>query len=118
MTSLIAALGKGKGTWPHVKRLIEEEEWEKIFLVTDDFGVKNFQAEKELSYIAIDKNRYMSQIKQDIKGQLKGKIPDTEVALNIVSGDGKLHMALLSAVISSGLGIRIVTLTPEGIKEL
>jgi len=38
--------------------------------------------------------------------------------VNIVSGDGKEHMALISALLKLGLGIRFVALTKEGIKEI
>ena len=52
------------------------------------------------------------------EGGLSEKIVGTEVALNMISGTGKEHMALLSAVLKSGLGVRIVANTVEGMKEL
>jgi len=128
MTSLIACLSSGKGTWSHVSQLIEKQEWDKIFLITNDFGVKNFQpkikkqedsdSSQKLEYVLIDSKKYLSEITNDIKKQLKGKINDTEVALNLISGTGKEHMAVLSAVLKLGLGIRLVSLTPDGVKEV
>jgi len=41
MVSLIACLSSGKGTWAHVNEVINKEEWEQIFLITDDFAVQN-----------------------------------------------------------------------------
>ena len=118
MTSLLACLLSGIGTWTHVAKLIEEQEWDSIFLITNDFEVQNFKSEKKVTYIIIDSNKYLSQIIEDIKKQLQGKIADTEVALNLVSGTGKEHMAALSAVLKLGLGIRLVALTPDGVKEV
>jgi hypothetical protein len=49
---------------------------------------------------------------------LKDKIKGTEVALNLVSGTGKEHMAILAALLKLGVGIRLVALTKEGFKEI
>ena len=66
MTSLIACLSSGKGTWAHVSKLIEEQEWDSIFLVTNDFGVQNFKPEKKVNYILIDSSKYLEEIVKDI----------------------------------------------------
>ena len=118
MTSLIACLSSGKGTWAHVNEIINKEEWDKIFLITNDFGVQNFKPEKEVNYILIDSNKFLSEMIEDIKKQLQGKMNDFEVAVNIISGNGKEHMALISALMKLGLGIRLIALTPNGIKEV
>ena len=118
MTSLIACLSSGKGTWAHVDKLIEEQEWDNIFLITNEFGIKNFKPNKKVEYVVIDSNKFLSEIIEDIKKQLENKIADTEVALNFISGTGKEHMALLSAVLKLGMGIRLTALTPNGVKEI
>ena len=41
-----------------------------------------------------------------------------EVGLNFISGTGKEHMALLSAVLKLGIGIRFFALTKDGVKEI
>ena len=118
MTSLIAVLSTGKGTWAHVEKVIQEKEWDNIFLITNDFGVKNFKPQKKVDYILIDSNKFLPEMVEDIKKQLENKIPDTEVALNFVSGNGKEHMAVMSALLKLGLGIRLVALTTKGVKEI
>ena len=118
MTSLIACLGSGKGTWTHVDRLIDEQEWGNVFLITNEFGKENFKPKKPVEYILINSNRFLNELVEDIRKQLENKITDTEVALNFISGSGKEHMALLSAVLKLGLGIRLVALTPSGVKEV
>jgi hypothetical protein len=108
MTILVALLSTGKGTWGHVSQLIKQEEWEKIVLITNDFGKEKYTNEKAFEAIVIDMNKTIPEMKKNIKDALKGKIPETEVALNIVSGSGNEHTALLAALLELGLGIRLV----------
>jgi len=50
--------------------------------------------------------------------KLRGKIDGTEVALSIASGDGKEHMALISALINLPVGIRFAALTKDGVIDM
>lgn len=118
MAELIACLSTGKGTWGHVSRLIQDGNWEKVFLVTNAFGRENFTSEKESEFIVIDPNRGLEELRDDIYDHLKDKIKSAEVGLNLVSGTGKEHMALVSAVLKLGVGIRLVALTKEGVQEI
>ena len=97
MTILIACLGTGKGAWTHLMQLIEKENWEKTFLVSNKFGMENFKCSKQVEFVFADENLYLLQLRDEIKKQLSGKIKDTEVALNLISGTGKEHMAVLGA---------------------
>ncbi len=108
MTSLIACLTTGKGGWAHVSELMASTDWEKTYLITNDFGVQNFKSTKSFEFIVINPDASLADIKEKIMAQLKGKIKDLEVAVNLASGAGKEHMALLSVVLSLGLGARIV----------
>lgn len=114
MTDFIACLSSGKGTWQYIKQLIEKENWENIYLITDSFGKDNFRSEKKVIFILTDSRQPIKTLTEEIKKQLQGKIKDFEIALNLVSGNGKEHMALLSALLKLGLAIRLVTLTKEG----
>ncbi len=116
MTELIACLSTGKGTWAHVSKLMENE-WDKVFLVTNDFGLK-FDMHGKGEFVVTDFNKGISSIIEDIVGQLDGKLKGFEVALNLASGSGKEHMAIISALIKLGVGFRLVVLTKEGIKEI
>jgi hypothetical protein len=117
MTDLIACLSSGKGTWGHVAKVIEGKEWNKVYLITNEAGKDAFKKDNVES-IVIDNKKTISELALDIKGALNGKINDLEVALNIVSGEGKEHMAVVSALLQLGLGIRLVALTPEGVKTI
>lgn len=118
MTSLVANISSGKGTWSHVSKVIDEIEWDNVFLITNDYGKKNFKPNKKAEFIIIDENKHTPVLTEEIYKRLKGKIMDTEVALNMISGNGKEHMATLCALLKLGLGIRIIALTKEGVREI
>ena len=118
MTDLVACLSTGEKSWGHVARLIKEQDWKKVFLITNDLGKSNFNAEKELDFIVIDSKKPVLELIEDIRNGLKGKITDLEIALNLVSGSGKEHMAILSALLKLGVGIRLIAVTKDGIIEL
>ena len=118
MTDLVACISTGKGTWGHVEKVIEEIEWNKIFLITNEFSRDKFTPKKNAEFIIIDANKTISEMAYHIKKALEGKITDLEVALNIVSGDGREHMAIISALLQLGLGIRLVALTKEGVRVI
>ena len=54
MSTLIACLSTGKGTWGHVSRLIKENEWSNIFLITNEFGKENFTKSENTELILIN----------------------------------------------------------------
>ena len=114
---LIALLSSGKGTWAQVAGLIKKGDWDKIFLFGDTYA-KNFTCDKETTFITIDSNKPIRILKDEIQTKLKGKLSGFEVALSVASGTGKEHMAILSAVLKLGLGVRLVALVKEGIKEI
>ncbi len=118
MAILIVALSTGKGTWAEVSRLIGMEQWSKIVIIGNSFAKDNFQKSVNSEFIEIDTMRPLLSIKKTIIDSLKGKIEGPEVLLNLTSGTGREHMAILSALLSIGLGIRFVTSGVEGLEEL
>lgn len=114
---LIALLSRGEGTWAQVYGLMKYGEWEKIILLGDDFA-KNFKHEKSFEFIKVDLGQKIKELRDDILKKIKGKISGMEVALSIASGDGKEHMALISALINLPVGIRFAALTKEGVVDL
>lgn len=109
MGVLIALLSTGKGTWGEVGRLVNAEEWDEVYLVTTEFGKEKFTTEIDVNFILIDRGSDVKELSDKIKEDLTGKIQDTEVALNLSSGSGKEHMAVLSGIMKLGLGIRLVS---------
>ena len=113
----IALLSSGKGTWAQVSGLMKYGEWEKVILLGDDFA-KQFTHDKQFEFIRIDLNKNLKDLKEEFSQKLKGKLNGTEIALSIASGDGKEHMALISALINLPVGIRFAALTKEGVVDL
>ncbi|MEK6945858.1 MAG: hypothetical protein AABW63_03625 [Nanoarchaeota archaeon] len=114
---LVALLSSGKGTWAQISGLMKHGEWDKIILIGDDFA-KEFKHEKPFEFVKVDLNGKIKELRDEISQKLKGKINGIEVALSIASGEGKEHMALISALINFPVGIRFAALTKEGVIDL
>jgi len=114
---LIALLSTGKGTWAQISGLMKYGEWDKIVLVGGDFA-KQFTHEKDFEFIQVDLDKKLKDLRDELSQKLKGKFGGTEVALSLASGDGKEHMALISALINLPVGIRFAALTKEGVIDL
>jgi len=114
---LIACLSSGKGTWGQVSRIIQEGTWDDVILITNDFGKEKFTLNKG-EMIVINNRQGVKELRDDIQTKLKDKLNDTEVAVNFISGDGTEHMALMAALLKSGVGVRLFALTSDGVKEL
>src|SRR3989344_1045772 len=114
---LVALLSKGEGTWAQVSGLMKHGEWDKIIIMGDEFA-KGFTHDKKFEFIKVDLNQRIVELRDEILKKLKGKISGTEVALSIASGEGKEHMALISALINSPVGIRFAVLTKDGVIDL
>ncbi|MEM0465257.1 MAG: hypothetical protein QXW97_00985 [Candidatus Pacearchaeota archaeon] len=110
---LVAWIGKGQGSWGQVAGVINRNEWDSITLVGDEFG-KKFTTQKDFDFIEV-KSSGIVELKEYLLKKLKGRFKGTEVALSIASGEGKEHMALISALLSIPVGIRFVALTKDGI---
>ena len=114
---LIALLSSGKDTWAQVSGLMTHGEWDNIIVLGDDFA-KQFIHQKKFEFIKIDLSKKIKELQVEFLAKLKGKMNGTEVALSIASGDGKEHMALISALINSPVGIRFAALTKDGVIDM
>jgi hypothetical protein len=102
--------------YKHLHRLLNEAEWDRAFIVTTHELRKKHRFEKEVLYIIVDPKKPIDEYVEDIKSSLKGFF--LEVGVNLVNGTGKDHMALLSAVMKSGLSFRLVAVTKNGVEEI
>ncbi len=123
MTDLVVCLGTETKAWEYARRLIEGESWGKVFLIADadaagTDGKTGFKCKREVFFVTADTKLPLPKLTEQIRKMLDNKIADTEVALNLALGTGKAHMAILSALLKLGLGIRLVAYTPEGVREL
>ena len=118
MTELIACLSTGKGTWGHVNRLIEDGKWSKVILITNEYGKENFKKNDKSEFIVVNMNQGLKEMRDELKTKLKPLIKGTEVGINLISGAGREHMAIISALLQLGIGIRLIALTKDGVEEV
>lgn len=117
MTSLIALLSSGKGTWTQVLELIAAANWEHVYLICNDFAYDNVKIEKQnITKLRFDEENPKLALKP-LADFFKKEIKDFEVALNITSGSGMEHMVITSALLKAGLGIRFVYSENKKLKE-
>lgn len=117
---LVALVSSGQGSWAQVSGLIKHGDWDKIILIGDDFSSQfKIEDKKDITeFIKVGLKNRIKDLRDEILKKLKGKISGTEVALSIASGDGKEHMALISALINLPAGIRFAALTKDGVIDL
>lgn len=118
MKILVACLSTGKGTWGHVGRLVREGNFDKIILITNEYGKENFTPNEKTELISMNFNQGLKELRDKIIEVLKEKIKEPEVVVNIISGTGKEHTAMISALLKLGLGMRFIALTKDGIEEI
>ena len=114
---LVALLSSGKGSWAQVSGLMNHGDWDNIIVLGDDFARK-FTHDKKFEFIKIDLTKRIKDLRDEMLEKLRGKINGTEAALSIASGEGKEHMALISALINLPVGIRFAALTKDGVIDL
>jgi len=120
MTQLVAILSTGKGTWAEVAGLINKSEFEEVYILTNSFGKDKFTnlPDKKIEVFVFDFDKDVAAIVKDFYTALKPYIKFGDVAVNISSGAGKEHMALFSAMMKLGSGIRLITLKDNHIVEV
>jgi 5S rRNA maturation endonuclease (ribonuclease M5) len=119
MTDLVACLSTGKGTWTGVLKLVNKPDFEKVFLVINAWTKDNLKLKKDnVCLITIDSDDKTSAIRDTITQQLEGKITGFEVAVNIDSGTGKEHTAIITALIQLGFALRFVVAEGDEVKEV
>ncbi|MDP3881805.1 MAG: hypothetical protein Q8Q31_02915 [Nanoarchaeota archaeon] len=111
---LVAFLGTDKDNWGQISALINRGKWDKVIIVKNKDS-EDFPYGDET--IKIDSETPLIELKGIMMEKLKAKIGgDFEVALSIASGNGKEHMALISALLSIPVGIRFVAFTRKGVE--
>lgn len=119
MTDFVAVMTSDNGAFNHVKKIIEEGMFERAFLIVSPINVPSLTpSQTKVEFVYINANKPIEEMIQQIVSQLKPKLSFSEVGLNLASGNGKEHMAVLSAVMKLGVGFRLVAATKEGVKEI
>lgn len=113
---LVAFMGKEKEGLGQISALIKRLEAEKIIIVKDK-ETPNLIENEKCKFINVDTNKDLVFLRDEICEKLKKELTgDFEVALSIASGTGKEHMALISALLTIPVGIKIVVYTKKGVE--
>ncbi|MGV8131801.1 MAG: hypothetical protein ACP5N7_06910 [Candidatus Pacearchaeota archaeon] len=112
---LVAFLGDDKETWGQVTGLINHGEWEKIILVKSKSS-EEYNSPKPADIVKVDTSKPLVELKEDIINKLRTKFVGFDAHVSIASGTGKEHMALISALLSVPVGIRLVVFTKNGVE--
>ena len=115
---LVAFIGKDAENWGQVTALMKRMEYDKAIIIKDKTsGV--FPTNPKTQIVNVDVEKPLIELKEDILKVMRDKLSgDFEVALSIASGNGKEHMAVISALLSVPVGIRLVVFTKEGVKYI
>lgn len=115
---LVAFIGSDKENWGQIKALINRMECERIILIKNKSAGEFPNLEKG-EEIIIDTEVPLVELKESLMKKLKPKLSgDFEVSLSIASGNGKEHMALISALLSIPVGVKFVVFTKNGIEYI
>ncbi len=112
---LVAFMGDDKENWGQVNGLINRGDWEKIILVKSKSS-EDYDSPKEADIVIVDTSKPLMELKEDMVNKLRKKFQGFDVNVSIASGTGKDHMALISALLSIPVGIRLVVFTKNGIE--
>lgn len=116
--NLVAFVGKDRESWGQITALINRMECEKVVLVIND-EVGDFPANAKCAKVEVDSAAPMLELKKEMMEKIKSKIGnDFEVGVSLASGNGKEHMALISALLSIPVGIRLVAFTKQGVEVI
>ncbi|MCF7861268.1 hypothetical protein K9M79_03395 [Candidatus Woesearchaeota archaeon] len=123
MKVLIVTVSQNPAEVAHVKRLLSEGEWKKVIMIGFDKTkeiVHTFECLNNdlFNYILCDPTMPIPEISSTLGSELSEASGEYEVAVNFTSGTGKLHMAVLSAVLKLGVGVRLVTISEKGVIQI
>jgi hypothetical protein len=112
----VTFLGNDKENWGQLIGLMNHLEYEKMIVVKDS-GVSGFPSNSKVKEVIVDSSKSLIDLKDELMKKLKPELSgDFEVSLSIASGNGKEHMALISALLSIPVGIRLVVFTKKGVE--
>ncbi len=114
---LVAFLGNDKETWGQISGLINHGEWEKIILVKSK-SAEDYDSPKDSELVVVDTSKPLVELKEELITKLKPKFSGFDAHVSIASGTGKEHMALISALLSIPVGIRLDVFTKKGVESI
>jgi hypothetical protein len=114
----VCFIGSDEKNWGQIKALLNRLEYDKAVLVVDK-EIMGFPENEKCKVVKVNAGAGLLDLKKEIMEKTKSLLSgDFEVSLSLASGNGKEHMALVGAMLSLPVGVRLVAFTKEGIKWL
>jgi hypothetical protein len=126
MAHLIACLGSNdkKNEFETVNKIIESKLFDKVYIITSDFGKQNYvlphiDSSIKLHFVTLDFTKPTEDLVPELyvilkKHFMNDKLQELDMAVNITSGSGKEHSIVISTIMKLGYGIRLVDLDKDG----
>ena len=111
----VGFIGSDKENWGQISALINRGEWDNVILVKGR-NVEGFPSLSNGEIVEVNSQNSLLELKKELMEKLRMKIKDFEVSISVASGNGKEHMALISALLSLPVGIRLVVFTKNGVE--
>lgn len=123
MGTLLTILGTGKGTWHEVHGILNLKAFDSVLVFIDAWAAQNYRNEHNVTLSPMPDNAESSALVDLFKERIKQHLSaqgsaEFDIALNIASGTGKQHAALISAVLQLGYGVRFVSYENNELKVL
>ncbi len=114
---LVAYINQDTATYGQVSALINRlQDAEQILILKDKSTPMPF-SNPICKSIDVDSSKDILSFKEEIQNALKPHLKeDFEVALSLASGNGKEHMALISALLTLPVGIKLTAFTKQGVE--
>jgi cobalamin biosynthesis Co2+ chelatase CbiK len=116
MKIFLGVLSTGKGTWGQVAHIIDNTDYDKVYLISNEWAQDKFECTKKINWIIIDPRKGFTEIMEDLKKQWPKDL-NNKIDLNIHSGSGKEHCAILSMLLQNNIKYNIITINAEGIQR-
>lgn len=114
----VAFVGQDQENWGQITALMRRLEAEKVVLIAQK-GAAGFPVNEKCALIEIDSSKPIVELKALLTEKLRAIVgSEFDVALSLASGNGKEHLALLAALLSVPVGVRLVAYTKEGVQFL
>jgi hypothetical protein len=114
---LVAYINQDASTYGQISALINRMEGlEQIIIVKEKSTPMPF-SNPTCKALDVDSSKDLISFKEEIQNALKPHLKeDFEVALSLASGNGKEHMALISALLTIPVGIKLTAFTKQGVE--
>lgn len=124
MATLITILGIGKGTWAEVHAILDLKAFEHVLVFIDEWAAKEYRSEHDVTMTPIPEVLTTTELSLLMAERIKQHLlaadntAEFDLAVNIASGSGKQHAALITAILKLGYGVRFVTIENGELKVL